>query len=85
MTSSSNPHISLNPGCSHLIRITSQNLTEVVKNEFGVALRYVESRIILDGQFTSSRASESANWQELRKDLERGWDGSKKPELRITT
>ena len=71
------------PGCSHLIGC-SQNLTEVAENEFGVATRYVEFRTILDGQPTTSRASESG-WQELRKDLERSWDGSKKPVIRITT
>ena len=73
---------SLNPDYSHLIGC-AQNLREFSEEEFGVAPRYVEFRAILDGQPSTSRASEPG-WQELRKDLERGWDGSKKPVIRIT-
>jgi predicted Abi (CAAX) family protease len=64
--------------------VYSQDLSKVVKNEFGdtIEIRYVEFRTVLNGQPTASRASESA-WQELRKDLEQGWEGSKKPVIRI--
>ena len=74
---------SLNPGCPHLISY-SQDLTEVAKTEFDVVPRYVEFRTILDGQPTSSRASESG-WKALREDLEKSsGGGSRKPVLRIT-
>jgi len=83
----SDPHIYLMSGeVSVLVPLpeTWADLTEVSKIEFDVVPRYVEFRTILDGQPTSSRASESG-WQALRKDLEQSGGGSRKPVLRITT